>query len=108
VKKKKGRHKNEDDPTLWQNVLFREFQRKYRKVLETRYECRHCNGPVSEVMQFRCHPEPSISTQTPGTLSSGTLSCGTFTPSGDAAGAVDGFVKATTGGACPLVSFDAG
>ncbi len=53
VKKKKGRHKKEDDPTLWQNVLFREFQRKYRKVLETRYECRHCNGPVSEVMQ-RC------------------------------------------------------
>ena len=51
VKKKKARHKKEDDPTLWQNVLFREFQRKYRKTLETRYECRHCNGPVSEVMR---------------------------------------------------------
>ena len=53
VKKKRGRHKNEDDRSLWQDVLFREFQRKYRKTLQTRYECRHCSGPVSEVMQ-RC------------------------------------------------------
>ena len=40
-----------DDPELWQKVLFRQFQRKYRKVLDTRYECRHCTGPVSEMMQ---------------------------------------------------------
>lgn len=40
-----------DDPELWQKVLFRQFQRKYRKVLATRYECRHCTGPVSEMMQ---------------------------------------------------------
>ncbi|HET8699809.1 MAG TPA: serine/threonine-protein kinase [Gammaproteobacteria bacterium] len=40
-----------DDPSLWQTVLFRQFQRKYRKVLDTRYECRHCSGPVAELMQ---------------------------------------------------------
>lgn len=40
-----------DDPELWQKVLFRQFQRKYRKVLDTRFECRHCNGPIAEMMQ---------------------------------------------------------
>jgi len=40
-----------DDPALWQKVLFRQFQRKYKTVLDTRYECRHCSGPVSEAMQ---------------------------------------------------------
>lgn len=40
-----------DDPDLWQKVLFRQFQRKYGKVLETRYQCRHCTGPVAESMQ---------------------------------------------------------
>lgn len=39
------------DPVLWQKVLFRQFQRKYRKALDTRYECRHCTGPISEAMQ---------------------------------------------------------
>ncbi len=53
VKKKKAARRKEDDPSLWQNVLFGQFQRKYRKVLDTRYECRHCSGPVSELMQ-RC------------------------------------------------------
>jgi serine/threonine-protein kinase len=40
-----------DDPGLWQTVLFRQFQRKYRKALETRYGCRQCAGPVAEMMQ---------------------------------------------------------
>jgi eukaryotic-like serine/threonine-protein kinase len=39
-----------EDPALWQRVLFRQFQRKYRSVLDTRYECRDCTGPVSEAM----------------------------------------------------------
>jgi serine/threonine protein kinase len=53
AKKKRSRKRasSADDPSLWQTVLFRQFQRKYRKVLDTRYECRHCTGPVSEVMQ---------------------------------------------------------
>lgn len=39
-----------DDPALWQKVLFRQFQRKYKTALDTRYECKHCSGPVSEAM----------------------------------------------------------
>ena len=49
--KKKRAATQRDDPSAWQRVLFREFQRKYRRVLETRYECRHCAGPVAEAMQ---------------------------------------------------------
>jgi serine/threonine-protein kinase len=51
-KKRKGRLKRKkiDDPVLWQKVLFKEFQRKYRDVLDTRHECRHCSGPIAETM----------------------------------------------------------
>jgi serine/threonine protein kinase len=51
VKKKRARRRTEDDPSLWQQVLFAQFQRKYKGVLETRYRCRSCTGPVSEFMQ---------------------------------------------------------
>ncbi len=51
---KKKRRIQADDPSLWQRVLFRQFQRKYRKPLETRFECRQCSGPVAETM--RCCP----------------------------------------------------
>ena len=51
VKKKRARRRREDDPSLWQQVLFAQFQRKYKGVLETRYRCRSCTGPVSEFMQ---------------------------------------------------------
>ncbi len=40
----------EADPSAWQDVLFRQFQRKYRRVLETRHECSQCSGPISEFM----------------------------------------------------------
>jgi serine/threonine-protein kinase len=51
VKKRGTRRRQADDPSLWQDVLFKQFQRKYRKALDTRYECRHCGGPVAELMQ---------------------------------------------------------
>ena len=35
----------------WRRMQWREFQRQYRKVLETRHQCRHCEGPVAENMQ---------------------------------------------------------
>ena len=35
----------------WQAVRFRQFQRKYKSSLETRYECHRCEGPVGEAMQ---------------------------------------------------------
>jgi len=52
-KKKRPAQKKRDavDPSLWQKVLFRQFQRRYRSVLETKYQCRSCEGPVSERMQ---------------------------------------------------------
>jgi len=53
LKKKRAaraRRKN-DDPRLWQRVLFKEFQRKYKSVLETRHECPSCSGPIAETMQ---------------------------------------------------------
>jgi serine/threonine-protein kinase len=50
-KKSPQRKHSSDDPSLWQKVLFRQFQRKYRKALETKYACRRCEGPVSETMR---------------------------------------------------------
>ena len=35
----------------WQAVRFRQFQRKFKSVLETRYQCRRCDGPVAESMR---------------------------------------------------------
>jgi serine/threonine-protein kinase len=32
----------------WRQMQWREFQRKFKAVLETRYECRRCEGPVAE------------------------------------------------------------
>jgi serine/threonine-protein kinase len=51
-----------DDPSLWQQVLFRQFRRKYGKSIEARYRCRHCGGPVSELMQCCpwCGTEPPL------------------------------------------------
>ena len=50
-KRRSARQRKADDPSLWQKVLFKQFQRRYRHSLDTRYECRHCSGPVSELMQ---------------------------------------------------------
>jgi hypothetical protein len=49
-RKSRAGRKAADDPALWQKVLFKEFQRKYRKALDTRFECRHCSGPIAETM----------------------------------------------------------
>jgi len=50
---RKGRRRNrrkDHDPGAWQQVLFKEFQRKYKSELETKHECRHCSGPIAETM----------------------------------------------------------
>jgi serine/threonine-protein kinase len=49
-RKRRAKRAPSDDPTLWQHVLFEQFQRKYRKALDTRYECKHCGGPMAESM----------------------------------------------------------
>lgn len=45
-----ARKRRVDDPALWQKVLFRQFQRKYRATLDTRHECHTCGGPIAETM----------------------------------------------------------
>jgi serine/threonine-protein kinase len=37
--------------TTWRGMQWREFQRHYKRVLDTRHQCRRCEGPVSESMQ---------------------------------------------------------
>jgi len=37
--------------TTWRRLQWREFQQHYRNVLDTRHQCRHCEGPVAESMQ---------------------------------------------------------
>jgi serine/threonine-protein kinase len=37
--------------TSWRQLQWREFQRKYSKVLHTTHSCRRCEGPVAESMQ---------------------------------------------------------
>lgn len=52
-RKGKAKQRKADDPARWQRVLFQEFQRKYKNVLDTRHECPHCTGPIAETM-FAC------------------------------------------------------
>lgn len=37
--------------TSFQRLKWREFQRQFRAVLDTRHQCRRCEGPVAESMQ---------------------------------------------------------
>ncbi|HNP35453.1 MAG TPA: serine/threonine-protein kinase [Woeseiaceae bacterium] len=39
------------DDSAWRRLQWREFQRRFRTVLDTRHQCRRCEGPVSESMQ---------------------------------------------------------
>jgi serine/threonine-protein kinase len=35
----------------WRRLRWREFQLRFKKTLDTRHDCRHCQGPVAESMQ---------------------------------------------------------
>lgn len=48
--KKKSNNTATHDPELWRNVLFRQFQRKYRSKLHSTSECHACDGPISQDM----------------------------------------------------------
>ena len=37
--------------TTWRGMQWREFQRQYKRILDTRHQCRRCEGPVAESMQ---------------------------------------------------------
>lgn len=51
-KQKRPRAKNgvKRNPS-WRQMQWRQFQRRYKTQLDTRYHCRRCEGPVSESMQ---------------------------------------------------------
>lgn len=38
------------DSAAWRRLQWREFQRQFRSLLDTRHECRKCSGPVAESM----------------------------------------------------------
>ncbi len=61
-KKRRTQRQKVVDPALWEQVRFKQFQRKYRKSLDTRYECSSCSGPVSEAMRACpwCGVEPPL------------------------------------------------
>jgi len=51
-RQKRARSKNGSrSGSSWRALQWRQFQREYRKVLDTRHHCRRCEGPVSESMQ---------------------------------------------------------
>ncbi len=51
-KQKKPRTKNgKKRGTSWRRMQWREFQRQFKSQLDTRHQCRRCEGPVSESMQ---------------------------------------------------------
>ena len=50
-RQKRPRAKNGGRGTSWRQLQWREFQRKFRKVLHTHENCRRCEGPVAESMQ---------------------------------------------------------
>jgi len=49
-KRAKARNGNRSGSS-WRALQWREFQRQFRNVLDTRHQCRRCEGPVAESMQ---------------------------------------------------------
>ena len=51
-RQKRAKSKNGNrNGSSWRQLQWREFQRKYRKILYTTQHCRRCEGPVAESMQ---------------------------------------------------------
>ena len=51
-KQKKAKTRTGNRPgTSWRQLQWREFQRQFKRQLETHHQCRRCEGPVSESMQ---------------------------------------------------------
>ena len=50
--RRRGNGRKSGKPGLaWKQLQWREFQRQFRTALDTRHECRRCEGPVSSSMQ---------------------------------------------------------
>ena len=50
-RKRNGGRRSARTGSSWRQMQWREFQRQFRSALETRHQCRRCEGPVSESMQ---------------------------------------------------------
>jgi len=50
-RQKRGKSKASRNGSSWRRLRWREFQQQFKTELQTRYECRRCEGPVSEAMQ---------------------------------------------------------
>jgi serine/threonine protein kinase len=51
IGKRRKRQRSAAQPTApWESIRFREFQKRYRRVLETYNHCHACEGPVAESM----------------------------------------------------------
>jgi serine/threonine-protein kinase len=50
--RKRAADNNSDAARHWWEVRRRQFQRRHGRVLETRQDCRHCEGPLAETMRF--------------------------------------------------------
>lgn len=51
AKTRNGKKNGRKPGSGWRRVQWREFKRQFGKALETRHQCRRCEGPVSESMQ---------------------------------------------------------
>jgi len=66
----KRKNNGSTNGVAWRKLQWREFQKQFRKELETDYHCRSCGGPVAESMQA-CpwcgveHPSPRSETKMP-------------------------------------------
>lgn len=49
--RRNGSRKKNKVATSWRRIQWREFQSRFKKILDTRCQCRRCEGPVSEAMQ---------------------------------------------------------
>ena len=46
-----GRGNGRSNESSWRQLQWREFQRRFKAVLDSRHHCRRCEGPVAESMQ---------------------------------------------------------
>jgi len=49
--RRSGSRRRSREASSWRHIQWREFQKRYRQALQTRHQCRRCEGPVAEAMQ---------------------------------------------------------
>lgn len=67
-KQPRARKNGSRNDSSWRRLQWREFQRQFKAVLQTRHQCRHCEGPVAESMQacpWCGFDNPARSSETP-------------------------------------------